>query len=98
MASVGQDCRCSFCGRIADMSDVSPKSKRRFLRFSLRAMLLLVVVIALVMAWIGRELKLAKQQGIAVVALRDAGCEVADHSQISDDDNGGSRILLNRVQ
>jgi hypothetical protein len=48
-------------------------TKRRFLRFSLRAMLLLILVVAAALGWLIRE---ARKQAIAVAALEEMGCSV----------------------
>src|SRR5712671_2429807 len=49
------------------------KPRRRWLRFSLRSLLLLVLVIAVSLAW---AIHKAREQGIAVAALRKMGCNV----------------------
>ena len=53
--------------------DADPNPRRRFLRFSLRAMLLLVLVFAIVLGWALHEVR---EQGTAVAALRTIGCEI----------------------
>ena len=47
------------------------KPRRRWLRFSLRSLFLLIVVIAVSLGW---TLYKVRQQGIAVAALREMGC------------------------
>ena len=49
------------------------KPKRRWLRFSLRSLLLLVFMIAVALAW---TIYKVRQQGIAVAALKKMGCSV----------------------
>jgi len=52
----------------------NPKPRRRWLRFSLRSLLLLVLVIAVLLGW---TIHKARQQGIAVAALKEMGCTFA---------------------
>jgi hypothetical protein len=54
------------------MADTS--KPRRFLRFGLRALLLLVAAISLVLGW---TLHKAREQGVAVAAFANAGCGIA---------------------
>ncbi len=60
--------------KISRMADVPAKPRRRFLRFSLRALLLLVVAIGAALGWTMHKVR---EQGIAVAALRQVGCEIA---------------------
>ena len=55
------------------MTTAPPKHRRRFLRFSLRSMLLLMMVIGVSFGW---TIHKAREQGIAVVALVKKGCRV----------------------
>jgi hypothetical protein len=55
------------------MTTALDKPKRRWLRFSLRSLLLLVLVVAVSLAW---AIHKARQQGIAVAALKEMGCFV----------------------
>jgi len=55
------------------------KPKRRWLRFSLRSLLLLILVIALSLGWMIHKVR---EQGIAVAALREMGCDV--HHEYAD--------------
>jgi len=52
---------------------VSTEPKRRWLRFSLRSLMLLVLVLAVALGWAVHK---ARQQGIAVSALKEMGCIV----------------------
>ena len=55
------------------MSMPTDKPRRRWLRFSLRSLFLLVVVIAVLLGWMIHKVR---QQGVAVAALREMGCWV----------------------
>src|SRR5438132_1461123 len=48
--------------------------RRRWLRFSLRSLFLLTLVLAAFLAWMTYK---ARQQGIAVAALKEMGCNIA---------------------
>src|SRR5438045_9635175 len=52
----------------------NPKLRRRWLRFGLRSLLLLVLLIAVSLGW---AIHKARQQGIAVAALKEIGCSVS---------------------
>ncbi len=56
--------------------NATARPRRRFLRFSLRAMLLLVVVIGVGLAWLGQALVKGKHQRSVVKALQQADCSV----------------------
>jgi hypothetical protein len=61
----------------------SPKPKRRLYRFSLKALVLLVVVIAVPLGWTMRRVR---EQRIALAALKETGCVVLynfDNSETS---------------
>jgi hypothetical protein len=55
---------------------MAAKPPRRFLRFSLRAMLLVMIVVGASLGWFGRKFVVARQQRLAVGALREMGCGV----------------------
>ena len=57
------------------MPDPSPNPRRRFLRFSLRGLMLVVLVISAALAWAIHE---ARKQGIAVRALEKAMLDYLD--------------------
>jgi hypothetical protein len=63
-------------------------SRRRWLRFSLRAMLLVVLVVAVVLGWTMHKVR---QQGPAAVVLTGLGCVI----QYSTDD---SLTVLERLR
>src|ERR1700737_1471287 len=52
---------------------IPAQPRRRWLRFSLRSLFLLVLVIAASLAW---TIYKVRQQGIAVAALKEMGCEI----------------------
>ncbi len=56
------------------MADTLTKTRRRFFRFSLRAMLLLVLVIGGSLGW---TLHKVREQGVAVAELEEMGCRIA---------------------
>src|SRR5262245_17761013 len=55
------------------MSTASPKPRRRWLRFSLRALLLIVTVLCI---WIGIKVNAARRQRAAMAAMQRAGVMV----------------------
>src|ERR1051325_2441314 len=55
------------------MTNNTPKTHRRSFRHSFRRLLLLVLLIAVSLGW---TIHKARQQGIAVAALKEMGCEV----------------------
>ena len=57
----------------AGVTEPSSKPRRRLLSFSLRGILLLVLVVSVALAWTLRE---ARKQGIVVAALEKMGCAV----------------------
>ena len=59
----------------------APRSRRRWLRFSLRTMLLLVTVLSI---WLGVKVNQARRQKEAVAALRESGATVRYAHQQSD--------------
>ena len=59
--------------RIETMADTPTELRRRWSRFSLRALLLLVVVICTALGW---TLHKVREQGIAVAELEKLGCNV----------------------
>jgi Leucine Rich Repeat (LRR) protein len=63
------------CGKMPPMATVgsSPPSRRRWLQFSLRGLLLFTVVIAVPLGW---AMNRVQQERMAVAALRKIGCEV----------------------
>ena len=54
----------------------SPNPKRRFLRFSLRALLLFVVVLSVPLGWFAWEMQRARRQRVAVDRIWELGGEV----------------------
>ena len=55
------------------MSDIPTNNRRRYLRFSVRVMVLLVLLIASPLAWMVNK---ARQQRMAVAALETLGCSI----------------------
>src|SRR5450432_413617 len=64
-------------------------NRRRWLRFSLRSLMLLVLVIGVSLGWMIHE---ARQQGIAVAALEEMDCKVGF------DDDKRSPTVLERLR
>jgi hypothetical protein len=71
------------------MAKTLPKPRRRVLRFSLRAMLLLVVVIGAALSWTMHKVR---QQAKAVAALEGMGCTI-DY-----DDSGNPPSVLESLR
>lgn len=66
----------SFCltgSYNSTMTKMPPRPRSRFLRFSIRALLLLLLLVAVLLGWTTRKVR---EQGIVVAALEEVGCIV----------------------
>jgi hypothetical protein len=68
-----------------------PKPKRRWFRYSLRTLLLLVTVISVGFGWLGIKVRQAQRQKEAVETIRKSNCFVAYDYQIDSHDFYDSR-------
>jgi hypothetical protein len=53
--------------------EAEPKRKRRWFQFSLRTLLIVVVIVAIPCAWLGRKIEQKRREREAVAGLRDPG-------------------------
>jgi hypothetical protein len=69
---------------ICGMDDRPPKSRRRWLRFSLRALLVFLLLLSVPLAWFAWRMQEARRQGEAVEAIVGMGGEVTYNYQIDE--------------
>lgn len=74
------------------MTTALEKPRRRWLRFSLRSLLLLIAVVAVSLGWLIHK---ARQEGIAVAALKEMGCDVTYGNNNA---HQGSPTVLERLR
>ena len=70
------------------------KPRHRFFRFSLRGLLVLILVVAIALAWAIRK---AREQGNAVAALEKVGCQI-EYDWIESEYRGRSLTMLERLR
>jgi Leucine Rich repeat len=64
----------------------TPKPKRRWLQFSLRTLMVLMLVLGCGFGWLGMKVKQAREQREAVKAIRAVGGDVVyDYQEFADD-------------
>src|SRR5258708_109501 len=73
------------------MTYTHSQPQRRFIRFSLRGLLLLMLIISVALGW---TIRLARQQSIAVAALEALGCKI----EYVDYDSDDTPTFLERVR
>jgi hypothetical protein len=64
------------------MTTPCPKPKRRWFQFSLRTLLIFVLLVSIGMSWLGVKMELARRQREAVEAIEKAGGRVTYDSQV----------------
>ena len=66
-------------GTMAGMTEPTPKRRRRWYQFSLRSLMLFMVVCAVGSAWVGSKLEATRREQVAVAEIEKFGGSVQYH-------------------
>jgi hypothetical protein len=76
------------------MTDMEETPKRRWFRFTLRALLIIILLVSLPLAWLRAELRQAERELVATRALNELDCDV--YYSAGEEPDG--ELLLTRFQ